>query len=563
MGVVAPRDPEKKRPGFYIMKNKDIFGAPTGDGRGVQPLYMSDGRIVSGAKLVGQVEDEEELNMLVKTADFRKLVHSIGVSVEADDCDVDFVFQMYGKTDPYVSGTSIKMPCQTDGFEQVVKLSEVNWSDDDDIIGQIRFEMSKEKCFAKVSVKLYLNDGYTAPEVADEGKVDFESEKYSEMLDASVVSAGNMKRLRAALNKAKAGEEMTVAFIGGSITQGAGAIPINTQCYAYKTYSRIKELCGGGDNVKYVKAGVGGTPSELGMIRFDRDVLRDGKVNPDIVVVEFAVNDAGDETNGHCYESLVRKIMKLPNAPAVILIFSVFADDYNLEDRLIPIGLRYELPMTSVKRCVTPQFTDKENRVIGKSGFFYDCYHPTNDGHTIMADCIIKLVNIALEKERECAKLKDDLDVDKTEFVYGKSFDDIKLLDRADTSLAVFVSAGDFDSLDSDLQGVEMDLDVTQTKEFPNNWKHVSGDTPFAMDIECRTLVMVNKDSASANAGIAEVYVDGEKAISVNPRLNGWVHCNPLICFLDKPKKIHHVEVRMQPGDEDKEFTILGFGVVR
>lgn len=40
--------------------------------------------------------------------------------------------------------------------------------------------------------------------------------------------------------------------------------------------------------MKFIKAGVGGTPSELGMIRFDRDVLRDGQ-QPDIVVIEFAV----------------------------------------------------------------------------------------------------------------------------------------------------------------------------------------------------------------------------------------------------------------------------------
>ena len=49
--------------------------------------------------------------------------------------------------------------------------------------------------------------------------------------------------------------------------------------------------------MKFIKAGVGGTPSELGMIRFDRDVLRDGQ-QPDIVVIEFAVNDEGDETKG-------------------------------------------------------------------------------------------------------------------------------------------------------------------------------------------------------------------------------------------------------------------------
>lgn len=57
------------------------------------------------------------------------------------------------------------------------------------------------------------------------------------------------------------------------------------------------------------------------MIRFDRDVLREGE-RPDIVVIEFAVNDEGDETKGVCYESLVRKVLKLPGKPAVVLLFS-------------------------------------------------------------------------------------------------------------------------------------------------------------------------------------------------------------------------------------------------
>jgi hypothetical protein len=51
-----------------------------------------------------------------------------------------------------------------------------------------------------------------------------------------------------------------------------------------------------------------GTPSELGMIRYDRDVLRDRVVQPDIVVVEFAVNDEGDETKGTCNVSLVLSV---------------------------------------------------------------------------------------------------------------------------------------------------------------------------------------------------------------------------------------------------------------
>ena len=188
------------------------------------------------------------------------------------------------------------------------------------------------------------------------------------------------------------GEDVTVAFIGGSITQGAGAIPINTQCYAYKTFCGFCELTGRGtdDNVHYVKAGVGGTPSELGMIRYETDVLADGKVTPDVVVVEFAVNDEGDETKGECYDSLVRKILNAENRPAVILLFAVFADDFNLQERLSPVGRAYDLPMVSTRDTVLEQFYQKpgEGRVVSKNQFFYDSYHPTNIGHRVMADGI-------------------------------------------------------------------------------------------------------------------------------------------------------------------------------
>ena len=111
------------------------------------------------------------------------------------------------------------------------------------------------------------------------------------------MNMGNAYRIRKAIEKTRAGKEVTLAYIGGSITQGAGATPINTECYAYKSYQLFQKRFSAKNNVKFIKAGVGGTPSELGMIRFDRDVLRDGQ-QPDIVVIEFAVNDEGDETKG-------------------------------------------------------------------------------------------------------------------------------------------------------------------------------------------------------------------------------------------------------------------------
>ncbi len=588
--VTAPRDPEKKRSGFYIMRKKEIAAAPQPDGRGIQFLYMDGERLITCARIVGNVTDEKLIDMLKTTEGFRTLVHSIGVSAEITGGAapvLQFVLQMYGKTDPLVSGTQIRIPLTADGMEQIIRLDDCEWSGDDNVVGQIRFEFPTAGVTASVSVKLYLRDGFEAPEEEPEEDADLSSPFYAEMLERSLMQAGNISGIRRAIGKARRGEDVTIAFIGGSITQGAGAVPINTGCYAYKTFERFCALAGKGtdENIHYIKAGVGGTPSELGMLRYERDVLRDGSVQPDIVVVEFAVNDAGDETGGECFDSLVRKILKSGNHPAVILLFAVFANDWNLQERLAPVGRAYDLPMVSVRDAVVPQFYKKpgEGKVFSKSQFFYDCYHPTNLGHTVMADCIGYL----FKNVDEAPAMADEPPVPVSSIVppLGGEFEDVKLFDRSMTSTDIRVDCGSFCHTDEELQAVEMDMNLAPTKEFPNNWMHradgggtvnhgkATGDCgttedtgswqqPFSIDITCSALLLIYKDSGSLAVGKAEVWADGEKVLTADPHLNGWTHCNPLICFRGRERKRRHVEVRMAPGDEEKEFTILGFGYV-
>jgi len=141
--------------------------------------------------------------------------------------------------------------------------------------------------------------------------------------------------------------------------------------------------------------------------------------------VEFAVNDANDETEGNCYESLVLKALNANNKPAVILLFSVFMNDWNLQDRLAPVGQHYDLPMVSVKEAVVEQFrwTADQGKVISKKQFFYDIYHPANAGH------------------------------------------------------------GGFRETDTDLHTANMDDHTYGTPQFPNNWMHTaeSGADRFKM----------------------------------------------------------------------------------
>ncbi len=566
-GPTAPKDPIERRSAFYVMYETVVEATDRGNGIHSQEVYLDNGRLASLAQFNGGIEDEEILEWLRTCGGVRKLVHSIGVTVKVqreEDTPVFFALENWGKTSRYETGTKLRVPCRTDGIEQVIELSQADWSEDDDVPGKYAFEFDHAGALATVSLIFYLNDGYRVPEIEIEPPVDFDSPAYRQMIGRSLLNQGNNKRLKAAIGKAKRGEEVTIAYIGGSITQGAGAKPIHANSYAYQSYERFKRLFepAGGDNVRLVKAGVGGTPSELGIVRYDRDITRDGAVQPDIVVVEFAVNDAGDETEGNCFESLVLNALSGPNRPAVIILFSVFINDWNLQDRLAPVGWHYSLPMVSVKDAVVEQFrlTKAEGNVISKRQFFYDIYHPTNAGHTVMADCLGHLFAEVDQAEEDA----EDIQVDKTPII-GNDFVGMRLLDRSNYQGLARVEEGGFTETDTELQNVEMDDQPHGTPQFPYNWMRTasSGNGSFKLILACRNLILVFKDSGNGDFGKAEVVVDGKPLLVADPHANNWTHCNAVLLVHGEVAMEHEVEIRMAAGEEEKSFTVLGFGYVK
>lgn len=78
--------------------------------------------------------------------------------------------------------------------------------------------------------------------------------------------------------------------------------------------------------------------------------------------------------------------------------------------------------------AVTPQFKQKqgEGRVLSKNQFFYDIFHPSNIGHTIMADCLMHFFKEAVMHPEE----KEDKTVELLEqkAAIGKTFEEVKLL---------------------------------------------------------------------------------------------------------------------------------------
>ena len=94
------------------------------------------------------------------------------------------------------------------------------------------------------------------------------------------------ERIRRFLKRAAVGDELVVAFFGGSITQGSLASS-EEKCYAHIFFEMLSERYPKA-NFTYVNAGIGGTGSYYGAMRLDEDLLSH---RPDLVVLDFSVND--------------------------------------------------------------------------------------------------------------------------------------------------------------------------------------------------------------------------------------------------------------------------------
>lgn len=82
------------------------------------------------------------------------------------------------------------------------------------------------------------------------------------------------------------------------------------------------------------------------------------------------------------------------------------------------------------------------------------------------------------------------------------------------------------------------------------------------MEVFARGIILVGKDSGNPDVGTAQFYIDGQLCAQLDPHVNNWTHCSTRILLQEKESGMHRLEVRMQEGQEDKEFTILGIGIV-
>lgn len=115
------------------------------------------------------------------------------------------------------------------------------------------------------------------------------------------------------LKKIRAGEEIVVAYLGGSITSMNGWRNMTTD-WLKETYPNAK--------FKEIHAAIGGTGSGLGVFRVGWDALRH---NPDLLFIEFATNDSGAQPEAiwKNMEGIVRQTWKKDPTTDIVFTYTI------------------------------------------------------------------------------------------------------------------------------------------------------------------------------------------------------------------------------------------------
>ena len=376
---------------------------------------------------------------------------------------------------------------------------------------------------------------------------------YTEALKESVVSAGNNLRLKNVIERAQKGEQITIGTVGGSITEGALASSYE-ECWAMRFAARFGETYGtdGGGNVTLVNSGVGGTPSPFGYMRYGRDILArvpesDPDGYPDLVVIEYAVNDWAEPTGCRCYESMVKEILSQPNRPAVILLFSARNDGWNVQNELQKIGERYDLLMVSVRDGLYKHL----DRDFPKKSFYKDEYHPNSTGHAMMADAMMAAVADAAAAET--AETDIDLSVKP---VYGTDFMGLKTAYGDSVPDGITVERGSFDKVDKTTYS-NKPVGQVCGKNFCHGTS--SGTDPMKITGVFRKCLIAWKAAAEDTYGTAEILVDGKVKATLKGGSGKWGQSEVVLVLDGKEAAEHTVEIRVV--EEGKRFTVTAVSV--
>jgi hypothetical protein len=347
--------------------------------------------------------------------------------------------------------------------------------------------------------------------------------------------------------KIKTGQEVRVAYIGGSITEARDGWRDLTFSWMRSNYPLAP--------FKQFDAAIGGTGSDLGVFRMEKDVIRH---KPDLIFVEFAVNDFGLDTESvyKTMEGIVRKTWR--NNPYADICF-VYTVAENVVETILngnyqnsalameKIAEHYQIPslhlgveVVRLLKAGRLVFTGNPEDHPGKIVFTKDKTHPLSlTGHPVYAHAVISFL-----------KRIEENDQPKRHFLvkpYIKdNWENAKMIPLAELDL----NAGWEELSSAD------ELSRKFSKFMPALYKAKPPTASFTVRFEGSTLGVY--DVVGPKTGIIELLVDGQKPKKVY-RFDQWCNYSRIHSFfVDSLADGKHEITFIVSGKKFDKGAILG-----
>ncbi|MBR4626238.1 MAG: carbohydrate binding domain-containing protein [Ruminococcus sp.] len=385
-----------------------------------------------------------------------------------------------------------------------------------DIVSISGFLLGRVKEFPKPEIVSTKWDDYQETESAD----------WINFYQSSICNMGNVDRLANKLAAAENGEDLTLAYLGGSITEGKN--------YSNPFSSYVKSTFAKGKFTE-INAGLSGTSSVVGLVRAQNEILN---AKPDIVVLEFSVNDHEGETYKKSFESLVKKCLSQENEPAVIVLINRSKGGFSSQTQMEAIGKNFKVPVISMNNALTKAFN---SGFLKTDDYFTDEYHPHENGGKLIANCMAYFLRQAMKSSNRTGSYEIP-----TSKVYGYEYE--TCANAAISELSGF-NAGSFSS-------------TTGYGKLPYGYANSkNGNTPMTFKVNAKGFILVFKAN-STGMGNVVVNINGKKVstISGNKQYTWGGPDAELAYYQDTAGEL---DVSIQMENAGSDFTIWGIGIIK
>jgi len=198
----------------------------------------------------------------------------------------------------------------------------------------------------------------------------------------------------------KTNEHLTIGYFGGSLTAGSGASNAEKTSWRAMTTEWFKKRFPGA-RIEAINGSIGGTGSDLGVYRVGVDLL-DRK--PDLVFVEFAVNDSGAakgkiDAVTPAMEGIVRQIWRSNPLADIVFVYTgmqAFEEYYSKDIKPPSVVLHqkladyYHIPSVNIGEALWKRIKSGE---ATWEQLLPDKVHPRDPGYAIYAEAMAKFLD--------------------------------------------------------------------------------------------------------------------------------------------------------------------------